>query len=163
MEGSSFNKNYNFSTSLLVWCLGLQASTAGGMGLIAGGGTRIPQGIERQKKNQQQLYSGQSLYSFTSKSAILHSHWKPEGIQPDQTIHVLFQACLRYVPAFTNVTVTDGMLSLSVILHPAFQIHFKIHFPETTQTKESLPFSKITGLINSITVLNLIICKCVFL
>ena len=118
---------------------------------------------ERQKKNQQQLYSGQSLYSFTSKSAILHSHWKPEGIQPDQTIHVLFQACLRYVPAFTNVTVTDGMLSLSVILHPAFQIHFKIHFPETTQTKESLPFSKITGLINSITVLNLIICKCVFL
>ena len=50
MEGSSFTKNYNFSTSLLVWCLGLQASTAGGMGLIAGGGTRIPQGIERQKK-----------------------------------------------------------------------------------------------------------------
>lgn len=58
MEGSSFTKNYNFSTSLLVWCLGLQASTAGGMGLIAGGGTRIPQGIERQKKTNNNFIQG---------------------------------------------------------------------------------------------------------
>ena len=50
MEGLPFTKNYNFRTSLVAQWLGLHVSTAGGMVLITGGGTGIPQNIERQKK-----------------------------------------------------------------------------------------------------------------
>ena len=52
MEGSPFTNNYNFITSLVAQWLGLHVSTAGGMVLITGGGTGIPQDIERQKKNK---------------------------------------------------------------------------------------------------------------
>ena len=62
MEGLPFTKNYNFRTSLVAQWLGLHVSTAGGMVLITGGGTGIPQDIERQKKKTNSNFIQDSPY-----------------------------------------------------------------------------------------------------
>lgn len=94
-----------------------------------------------------ELYSGKSDYTLKSKGPILHFYWKPTAVQPDQTIHLVFQACPRYISAFTNVILTAGMSSFSITLHPAFKIQLKIHFPETAPATEILPFSKTIALL----------------
>ena len=63
MEGSPFIKNYNFRTSLAVQWLGLQASTAGGTGLIPGRGTRILHGMQCGQKNNNNNNKKLQLYS----------------------------------------------------------------------------------------------------
>ena len=155
MEGSPFTKNYSFSTSLVAQWLGLHVSTAGGMGLITGGGTGIPQDIERQKKPTTTLFRTVLIFICTPTESLKES----SQTRP-------FMCCFKPVlGTFLPLPMSQSLMECSPCRSYCIQpFRFTSRSISQRQLKpQSLPFSKTTGLIKSITVLNLIICKCVFL